>query len=61
MKSVASLVNYFFANFDELYFDMGVPEVSSVVEKMDSYIKAKADFNFEYANKMPFYFFKKVS
>ena len=61
MIEVTPLVNYFFANFSDLYFDMAGCDTSSVGRKMGLYISAHADFNLEYGSKMPIYFFKKVS
>ena len=61
MIGVTPLVNYFFANFTNLYFDIADYDTSSIVKKMAMYTDPGIDFNLEYGQQMPTYFFKKVS
>lgn len=61
MIDVTPHVNLFFANIDDMYFDMAKPSVSCIVNKIWLFIEKKQDFNLVYFTKMPAYFFKKIS
>jgi hypothetical protein len=61
MIDVAPYVNLFFANFDDMYFDMEKPSVSCIVGKIELFLEREKDFNLTYFDKMPTYFFKKIS
>ena len=60
MKENIYITNSFFANFDDLYYDMDNPKVSSILDKIKNFSKAIFDFNHVYFKSMPKYFFSKV-
>jgi predicted RNA-binding Zn-ribbon protein involved in translation (DUF1610 family) len=60
MKENKSTANSFFANFDNLYYDMDNPKVSSIIDKIKNFSDDIFDFNSSFFKTMPKYFFSKV-
>ncbi len=60
MREVAPLVNAFFANYDDLYYEMDAPTVQSVTRKIQLFLETRGDFNYDYFDKMPCCFFVKT-
>lgn len=60
MKENKSITNSFFANFDDLYYDMDNPNVSSILDKIKNFTEDIFDFNFSFFKTMPKYFFSKI-
>lgn len=59
MKGIVSIVNAFFSNFDEFYYDMDQPTAKSLLEKIYQFKEHAEDFNLSYFRLMPRYFFSK--
>jgi len=60
MEDVAPITNFFFTYFDDFYYDMDNPALSSIIKKIELFIEKKGHFNYTYFCKMPKYFFAKT-
>lgn len=60
-SQISAIVNSFFIDFDELYFDIDKTDPFSVLIKIDLFFKKRNDFNQNYFNKMKFHFMKKIN
>ena len=60
MKENKGTTNSFFANFDDLYYDMNNPKVSTILDKIKSFTEDIFDFNSSFFKTMPKYFFSKI-
>jgi len=60
ITSISPVVNSFFVNFDDLYFDMNKTDPLSVLIKINLFLEKKGQFNYSYFNQMKFHFMKKI-
>lgn len=61
ITDISAIVNSFFVNFDDLYFNMDKTDPRSVLIKIDLFLRKRNDFNHSYFNKMKFHFMKKFN
>jgi len=61
ITSISAIVNSFFVNYDDLYFDMDKTDTHSILNKIDLFLKTRGHFNHSYFNKMKFHFMKKLN
>jgi len=58
---ISPVVNSFFVNFDDPYFDMDKTDPGSVLIKIDLFLIKRECFNLSYFNQMNFHFMKKLN
>lgn len=52
--------NSFFTHYDDFYYDLDKPSLTSVVKKIEDFIQIQMEFNYSFFEKMPKYFFAKT-
>ncbi|MFW6280988.1 MAG: DUF6431 domain-containing protein [Halanaerobium sp.] len=59
--TISPIVNSFFVNYNDLYFDMDKTDPLSTLIKIDLFLKTRGHFNHSYFDYMKFHFMKKTN